>query len=556
VSSAKEIAIAMADGTYDNVAREASANEVKSLLDQIVSLANSELEGRKAFAGFQTKTKPFVSANGGVTYLGDTGSLEFEVEAGQRTTINLNGQDVFLKQLTTLGNKADLNVAVTGSTLLASLNSGSGVGLVPGTFTITDRNLNITSTVDLTTAPAATTINDALAKINAALNASGITNLTVGIGGVGNALALTATQNGLVSGSTQIARLNNGNNSVGTIGKIRVSDSAGINASIDLSGSTTLNDVITKFNTQIAAAGVNNVSMSINATGRGLEITDSNGVPLNLTVSNDSALDDTASRFGITGSVGATLVGTDLNPQVDFVVAETTGTAAAQLGINGEYTNSSIGRDLNPRVTTSSRLADLNNGLGVGQDSITFKQGNGVFTLNLGSATIVTVQDMLDAINGSGLAVTASINAGGTGIQVVNNDATKSFTIEETAAGRAAKSLGLFGSSDLMGTLIVLDNALRKDDQEGTGLLLEHLDSGIQNLLNYRATVGARGNRLDTTDSRLSDMKLSFTKLQSEVEDADMTTLITDLATYENSYKAALQAASMIIQPSLLDFLK
>jgi flagellar hook-associated protein 3 FlgL len=63
VSSAKEIAVAMANGTYDATARQASANEVQSLFDQMMQMGNSELEGRKIFAGYQTTTKPF-SATG------------------------------------------------------------------------------------------------------------------------------------------------------------------------------------------------------------------------------------------------------------------------------------------------------------------------------------------------------------------------------------------------------------------------------------------------------------------------------------------------------------
>ncbi|PWB70667.1 flagellar hook-associated protein 3, partial [candidate division GN15 bacterium] len=149
VSSAKEIAVAMADGTYDDLARTASAADVQSLFDQIVSLANNELEGRRIFGGFQTKTKPFSVSAGGVTYFGDTGAIEFDIESGQRTTINLNGQEVFLKQLSTLGGEADLDVALTSGTLLTDLNAGSGIDLTTGTFTITDRNLGVVATVDL-----------------------------------------------------------------------------------------------------------------------------------------------------------------------------------------------------------------------------------------------------------------------------------------------------------------------------------------------------------------------------------------------------------------------
>jgi flagellin-like hook-associated protein FlgL len=170
--------------------------------------------------------------------------------------------------------------------------------------------------------------------------------------------------------------------------------------------------------------------------------------------------------------------------------------------------------------------------------------------------TLLTVQDILDRINDSALDVTASLNSSGRGIQVVNNDITKSFVIEEEGTGRAARDLQLYGSSDMLGMLNLLSRALKADDQEGTGFLIGSLDKSIEHLLTHRALGGARGIRLDTTAQRLTNQELDFTKLLAEVEDIDLPTAVTQLSTYENSYRAALMAAGRIIQPSLMDFLK
>ncbi|MBN1213697.1 MAG: hypothetical protein JXA92_14080, partial [candidate division Zixibacteria bacterium] len=213
------------------------------------------------------------------------------------------------------------------------------------------------------------------------------------------------------------------------------------------------------------------------------------------------------------------------------------------------------GDDVNPLLVVDSRIVDLNNGTGLNNGQIVIWQGEREFTLDFGSASLNTVQDVLDAINTSGLDVTASINDAGTGIQIVNNDPNRTLTIEDVGDGRAAKELGIFGASDILGSMLVLINCLDSDDQEGTGLLLDALDNAMQHLLKYRGVAGARSIRLETTDSRLVDMDLNFTKLLSEVEDADMTKLVADLATYENNYQASLIASSKIIQPSLLNFL-
>lgn len=553
VSTAKEIAIAMADGQYDSIARESSANEIQSIFEQLIQMSDSQLEGRQIFGGFKTQVSPLNQYANGVAYRGDFGQFEFEIEAASRTNVNLDGATVFLKTLGTLGADADINVGVSAATLLANLNGGRGVNQTPGTITITDQNLNISSTIDLS---GATTLGDVLTTINTQLAADGITNLTARLGPDGNNILLDSTANGLISSSTLLSRLNAGNGVDLTPGTMRVSNGVGVDVVVDLAGATTVDDVITAFNSQMTAAGVSNVTMSVNAAGTGLAITDSNAVPLDLVITETSDSDQTATSLGIGGAVGASMTGLALNPQVSFAVGDTTGTTALDLGIRGEYSSDYGGTDLDPRLTTDALLTSLRNGSGVNRGSMVIWQGGSTTTIDLSSPALVTVQDLLDSINGSGLQITASINADGTGIQIVNDDPTRSLTVEDVGIGRGAKDLGIFGSSDMMGSLIVLQNALKNDDQEGTGMLLENLDNSIQHVLNQRAIVGARAQKLDSTSLRLDDQNENFTKLLSEVEDADLTTLVTDLATYDTNYKAALNASALIIQPSLLDFLR
>jgi len=553
ISSAKEIAIAMSNDVYDDAAREASANEIEMIFERIIQLANSELEGNFLFSGFRTNVKALVASSNGVVYAGDQGRIDFQINSSSRLAINLTAQDVFLSSLSVLGEEADLNVGITGLTLLSNLHNGQGVDLSPGTFTITDQNLGIVSTIDVS---AATDINDVLAIINAQLAADGITNLQASIGLENNNILLNTTENGLISNVTALDKLNNGNGVDLQPGKIIVTDGGAINATIDFSTSTTIGDIISAFNTQLSAQGVSNVTMQINATGTGLEITDSNGAPLGLSIIETSESDNTALNLGIVGDIDPILVGSDLEPVVSFKVDETTGSTATDLGILGEFSGDFAGSDLDSLLLASSDVADLNAGNGFNLGRIVVWQGDTSRTIDLSNPTIVTVQDVLDAFNNSGLNITASINASGRGIQIVNDDPTCSLTIEDESGGRTAKELGIFSSSDMVGSLLVLMNALRNNDQEGTGMLLQNLDDAIQHLLNYRATIGARAVRLEAAHNHLVNLDLHFLKQLSEVEDADISRLITELATHENNYKASLIASAKIIQPTLLDFLK
>jgi flagellin-like hook-associated protein FlgL len=74
-------------------------------------------------------------------------------------------------------------------------------------------------------------------------------------------------------------------------------------------------------------------------------------------------------------------------------------------------------------------------------------------------------------------------------------------------------------------------------------------------MLERRASVGAKVIRPETTDDRLTELNLSVTKLLSEVEDADVLAVSTELAVRQNVYQAALNATARIIQPSLIDFI-
>jgi len=553
VSNAKEIAIAMSNGVYDAVAREGAANEVESIYERLLQLANSEQEGKFIFSGYRTSTRALNASANGVVYAGDLGRTEFQIGSASRMTVNLTGQEVFLKRLSTLGEHADLNVGITGSTLLTDLHNGQGVDLTTGTFTITDLNLGIVSTIDVS---GATDINDVLAAINTQLAVDGITNIQAQIGAEKNNLLLRTSQNGLISNVTSLDNLNNGNGIDLTPGKIIVTDGAGINVTVDFAGSATVGDIITAFNTQLVTQGVNGVAMQINAAGTGLEIIDSNAIPLGLTIKETDETENTASSLGILGGINPVLVGRDLEPMVDFKVEETTGTTAADLGILGEFTSDFVGEDIDPLLLATANIADLSAGNGFNLGRIVIWQGDDSRIIDLSNSAIVTVQDILDAINGTGLDITASINADGRGIQVVNDDPSRSLTIEDESSGRTTKDLGIFGSSDMMGSMLVLINALRNDDQEGTGLLLQNLDDSIQNLLSSRAVVGARGVSLENTHSRLLDLETSFMKLLSEVEDADITQLVMDLAAQENNYQASLMASARIIQTTLLDFLE
>lgn len=142
------------------------------------------------------------------------------------------------------------------------------------------------------------------------------------------------------------------------------------------------------------------------------------------------------------------------------------------------------------------------------------------------------------------------------------NFATSEVRIE-VAAGTELKANvnpeGVFGSGDdnnLFKDIDRLIKALADDEQADISASIEDLDEHIDNVINTRADLGARMNRLELIEDRLEDQEIVATKIMSENEDIEYEKVITDLITQESIHRAALSAGARIIQPSLMDFLR
>lgn len=119
--------------------------------------------------------------------------------------------------------------------------------------------------------------------------------------------------------------------------------------------------------------------------------------------------------------------------------------------------------------------------------------------------------------------------------------------------------INLVGSdvlSPLISDLNTLATNLQNADSVAVGNGLTSLDTQIDNLLQYRAQVGAKVNRLNWAENRFQDVDLSLKQLQSGVEDTDIAQMALQLAREENAYQVSLASAARIMQSTLLDFLR
>ena len=128
ISDAKGLCVHMATATTSSAARASAAEIVQNTLEEIVSLANTELNGRYVFAGSKTDTTPF-SQDG--TYNGDNNP--FTINIGRDATVEAgsDGEAVFWDETVTINttnnkiNFIEYSGGTPGSELTATVQSGT-----------------------------------------------------------------------------------------------------------------------------------------------------------------------------------------------------------------------------------------------------------------------------------------------------------------------------------------------------------------------------------------------------------------------------------------------
>ena len=225
--------------------------------------------------------------------------------------------------------------SLTTSTTLASLNQGAGVPLASAAQSGPTGTLLVTKTdgtqfsvkVDGVTTPSQliAAINSATgnSSVTAALNSTGTgITLTDSSGGSGNLSVSAApdftngTQLGLPATGSG-ATLTTASTTFGT-DDFQVTRKDGTSFAVDLTGATTIQDVINKINNADGNTGGNpHVTASLNSTGNGIQLTDASTGSGTLTVTDLNA-STAADSLGIAGSANSTTPGTihgaDVNP--------------------------------------------------------------------------------------------------------------------------------------------------------------------------------------------------------------------------------------------------
>ncbi|MFB6468938.1 flagellar hook-associated protein FlgL [Cytobacillus sp. Hz8] len=97
---------------------------------------------------------------------------------------------------------------------------------------------------------------------------------------------------------------------------------------------------------------------------------------------------------------------------------------------------------------------------------------------------------------------------------------------------------------------------LKNNNSAGIQSFLGKIDPHIDRFLAQQANVGARTNRLELMEDRISQQEVFTTDQMSKNEDIDFAEVMTQFSSAESVFRAALGVGSKVIQPTLLDFLR
>ncbi|MCP4548363.1 MAG: flagellar hook-associated protein 3 [bacterium] len=301
------------------------------------------------------------------------------------------------------------------------------------------------------------------------------------------------------------------------LGKIRITDGAGLVRVVDLTGGVTLNDIQTRI--QAANPGI---SVTI-VGGERLVITDTVNPGESIRI-EDVQGGLTASVFGIEGvGEGGTLVS----------------------------------RNLDPAISDATPLTELRGmALPLGSINIAIGDSEEPTTLDLSGAA--TVGDIRDTINLAFPQLNVDISPVGNRLNITSSGLVGFSITNVDDTDQTARLIGVEGTAlpcRPFDALFDFKTAVESEDLEAIRDLLPEIEKIEDRILAMRASVGTRLKLAEDALSTLEARNFSLTETISEVGDADMAEAIMLYQGAEAIYQASLTMASNIYQLTLANYL-
>ncbi len=532
--------------------REAEAEVVARIRDQLQSVANRTFDGRYLFAGRDTLDRPFVDAVGGVAYTGDLRALLTRADEDLMTPVSMPGNILFGALSSAIVTDTDLTPRLTEDLRLDAIAGALEKPLPQGTLVFNEPDGVGVFTVDLTSAD---TIGDVATLINQAAETAG-SSLTASVGESGleitpsgSAVTITDTSTGVIAAGYGILTQEPVTETItGEPLRARVTRLTPVG---DLAGG----EGIDLENGFIVTNGLRTVTIDLSTAET---VQDIINVLNNADVGVLARINDDGTGIDIFNQVSGT----------SLFVGENGGTTATDLGIR--------------TLDTGTSLSELNFGLGVRRVEgdadlrITAKDGS-ILDVNLdGAQTIGDVITLInDAATDGSVSISAEFAETGNGIRIVDGSGgTGDLSVGRLNLSVAAEDLGLVGSvsgeatelvgadanptrtEGILGALLDLERALRTNNTQGIMLVGDRLDGLRNEVTRQHGIVGARSQSMTRKLTQAEEVAATTQVFLSEVQDLDFASAATELQSSMVQLQASMQTSSTLLNISLMDFLR
>ena len=108
---AKEIAVTGANDSLSPADKATLADEVSQLQQELLDLANTQVNGKYLFAGYADQTLPFSGSP--VTYNGTNDHIMLEINPGSTVAKNITGEELFMSPVNLFTTLEDLHTTLT-----------------------------------------------------------------------------------------------------------------------------------------------------------------------------------------------------------------------------------------------------------------------------------------------------------------------------------------------------------------------------------------------------------------------------------------------------------
>lgn len=553
---AKSIASSQVGVGSDAATRAAEAEVIAAQIKALIDIGNRQFNQLSLFggnAGAAANGVVFEEFLGGIRYKGGDQNLRADVGGIDYEPFTSNGLDAFGALSSRVATNVDLQPQATADTRLVDVAGALGNGVRDGSIVVTVNGTPVT--VDLTTAD---TLGDVVTRVNDAIDSVAVGAGSLAIAGEGFVLI------GNGANTVSIAELGNGKTAA-DLGLVLSSTggvpSAGASVEPKITLTTRLADLAAAVDW---ASGLTITQGEVTKTA---DFSSAQTVEDVINVINDLDL-------GLRMQINDAGTGLDLITEVSGIalsVGENGGTTAEDLGIR-TYGGNTL-------------LSDFRDGLGIenieGEDdfSITLHDGT---TFNVNIDGVTTAGELVTAIQAAAAAAGLTVGVDfdvafasvGNGLQFTDNTVgAGAFRIDNVGLSLVADQLGIKQNAGAGSTILGEDNAtvradglfthlidlrdaLRNDSTLGITIAGTAIEDDLEQLARAHARIGVDAKRLGDQRTRAEDLALTEQAMLSDLQDADLTEVITRFSQLQLQLQASLQAGAQNMQLSLLDFLR